>query len=80
MLIGFPLMATNIMLGNAYLHHRRYDGLLIKDAAFAATGNLLTLAAVYFMMQPNAAAFGVLASEGAGFCVSDLCAPEGYPD
>jgi hypothetical protein len=67
MLIGFPLMATNIVLGNAYLHHRRYDGLLIKDAALAAIGNLLTLAAVYFMMQPNAAAFGVLASEGAGF-------------
>ena len=67
MLIGFPLMATNIMLSNAYLHHRRYDKFLIKDASFAAIGNLLTVAAVYFMMQPNAAAFGVLASEGAGF-------------
>jgi hypothetical protein len=67
MLIGFPLMATNIILANAYFHHRRYDGLWIKAACFAALGNLLTLAAVYFMMRPNAAAFGVIASEGAAF-------------
>jgi hypothetical protein len=33
----------------------------------AAFGNLLTVAAVYFLMQPNAAAFGVIASEGAAF-------------
>jgi hypothetical protein len=67
MLIGFPLMATNIILANAYLHHRRYDGLWIKAAFFAALGNLLTLATVYFMMRPTAAAFGVIASEGAAF-------------
>jgi len=67
MLIGFPLMATNVILANAYFHHRRYDGLWIKASFFAALGNLLTLAAVYFIMQPNAAAFGVIASEGAAF-------------
>jgi hypothetical protein len=67
MLIGFPLMATNIILANAYFHHRRYDGLWIKAAFFAALGNLLTLATVYFMMRPTAAAFGVIASEGAAF-------------
>jgi hypothetical protein len=67
MLIGFPLMATNIILANAYFHHRRYDGLWIKAACFAALGNLLILATVYFMMRPNAAAFGVIASEGAAF-------------
>jgi len=65
MLIGFPLMATNMILANAYVHHRRHDGLVLKAASVAAIGNLLTVAAVYFMMQPNAAAFGVIASEGA---------------
>jgi O-antigen/teichoic acid export membrane protein len=67
MLIGFPLLATNFTLANVYLHHRSHDGFSLKVAAFAAISNLLTLAAVYFMMKPNAAAFGVLASEGAGF-------------
>jgi O-antigen/teichoic acid export membrane protein len=67
MLIGFPLMATNMILANAYVHHRRYDALMLKTASFAALGNLLTVAAIYFMMRPNAAAFGVIASEGAAF-------------
>jgi hypothetical protein len=65
MLLGFPLMATNMVLANAYLLHRRHDGYIVKAACYAALGNLLTLAAVYFMMRPNAAAFGVIASEGA---------------
>src|SRR5258708_8814176 len=57
MLIGFPLMATNMILANAYLPHRRHDGFVLKWACFAAFGNLLTIAVVYFMMRPNAAAF-----------------------
>jgi hypothetical protein len=69
MLMGFPVMATNMILGNAYLHHRRHDGLIVKIACYATLGNLLTLAAVYFMMQPNAAAFGVIASESAALVV-----------
>jgi O-antigen/teichoic acid export membrane protein len=74
MLIGFPLMATNMILANAYLHQQRHDGHIVKAACYAALGNLLTLAAVYFMMQPNAAAFGVIASEGAAlvFLISVL--------
>jgi heme/copper-type cytochrome/quinol oxidase subunit 3 len=40
---------------------------VLKAASFAALGNLLIVAAVYFMMRPNAAAFGVIASEGAAF-------------
>jgi O-antigen/teichoic acid export membrane protein len=67
MLIGFPVMATNMILANAYVHHRRHDGFVLKCASFAALGNLLTVAAAYCLMQPNAAAFGVIASEGAGF-------------
>jgi hypothetical protein len=67
MLIGFPVMATNMILSNAYIHQRRHDGFVLKWAFFAAFGNLLTVAAAYFLMQPNAAAFGVLASEGAAF-------------
>jgi O-antigen/teichoic acid export membrane protein len=67
MLIGFPVMATNIILANAYVPHRRHDGFVLKWASFAAFGNLLTVAAVYFMMRPNAAAFGAIASEGAAF-------------
>jgi O-antigen/teichoic acid export membrane protein len=67
MLIGFPLLATNMILANAYVHHRRHDGFVLKAASFAALGNLLIVAAVYFMMRPNAAAFGVIASEGAAF-------------
>jgi O-antigen/teichoic acid export membrane protein len=67
MLIGFPVMATNMILSNAYIHQRRHDGFVLKWAFFAAFGNLLTVAAAYFLMQPNAAAFGVIASEGAAF-------------
>jgi O-antigen/teichoic acid export membrane protein len=67
MLIGFPLLATNFTLGNAYLHHRRHDGFALKLASLAAFANLLIVAAAYFMMRPNAAAFGVIASEGAVF-------------
>jgi hypothetical protein len=67
MLIGFPLLATNFTLANAYLHHRRHDGFTLKVASLAAFANLLTVAAAYFMMRPNAAAFGVIASEGAVF-------------
>ena len=67
MLIGFPVMATNMILANAYVLHRRNDGFVLKRAFFAAFGNLLTVAAAYFLMQPNAAAFGVIASEGAAF-------------
>jgi hypothetical protein len=67
MLLGFPLLATNFTLGNAYLHHRRHDGFALKLASLAAIGNLLTVAAAYFMMRPNAAAFGVIASEAAVF-------------
>jgi len=67
MLLGFPLMATNMILVNAYLHHRRYDGLLIKAGFFAAAGNLLALATAYVMMRPNVAAFGVIAGEFAAF-------------
>jgi hypothetical protein len=46
MLIGFPVMATNMILSNAYVHHRRHDGFVLKRAFFAAFGNLLTVAAV----------------------------------
>jgi hypothetical protein len=67
MLIGFPLMATNMVLVNAYVHHRHHDGLILKCACFAALGNLPTIAVAYHMMRPNAAAFGVLTSEGAAF-------------
>jgi hypothetical protein len=67
MLIGFPLLATNFTLANAYFHHRRHDGFALKVASVAAFANLLTVAAAYFMMRPNAAAFGVIASEWAVF-------------
>jgi O-antigen/teichoic acid export membrane protein len=67
MLIGFPLMATNMILANAYVPHRRHDGFVLKAASLEALGNLLTLAVVYYMMRPNAAAFGVIAGEGAAF-------------
>jgi hypothetical protein len=67
MLIGFPLMATNIILSNAYVPHRRHDGFMIKCASFGALGNLLTVAVVYLMMRPNAAAFGIIVSEAAAF-------------
>jgi O-antigen/teichoic acid export membrane protein len=67
MLLGFPILATNFTLGNAYLHHRRHDGFALKLCSLAAFGNLLTVATAYFMMRPNAAAFGVIASEGAVF-------------
>jgi hypothetical protein len=60
-------MATNMILANAYVLHRRHDGFVLKRAFFAAFGNLLTVATVCFLMQPNAAAFGVIASEGAAF-------------
>jgi hypothetical protein len=74
MLIGFPLMATNMVLVNAYLHQRRHDGYIVKAACYAALGNLLILATVYFMMRPNAVAFGVIASEGTAlvFLISAL--------
>jgi O-antigen/teichoic acid export membrane protein len=65
MLIGFPLMATNIILANAYVHHRHHDGFALKAALVAALGNLLIVAAAYSMMRPDIAAFGVAASEGA---------------
>ena len=65
MLIGFPLLATNFTLANAYLHHRRHDGFALRVASIAAFANLLIVAAAYFTMHPNAAAFGVIASEGA---------------
>jgi len=74
MLIGFPVMATNMILANAYVLHRRHDEFVLKRAFFAAFGNLLTVAAVYFLMQPNAAAFGVIASEGAAFVFLVSCA------
>lgn len=67
MLLGFPLLATNFTLGNAYLHHRRHDGFALKLASVAAIGNLLVVAVAYATMRPNVAAFGVLASEGAVF-------------
>lgn len=67
MLLGFPLLATNFTLGNAYLHHRRHDGFALKLASVAAFGNLLTVATAYFMTRPNVAAFGVIASEAAVF-------------
>jgi hypothetical protein len=67
MLLGFPILATNSTLFNAYLHHRHHDGFALKLVPLAALGNLLTVAAAYFMMRPNAAAFGVIASEGAVF-------------
>ncbi len=67
MMLGFPLLATNFALGNAYLHHRRHDGFALKMASLAAFANLLTVAAAYFMARPNVAAFGVVASEGAVF-------------
>ena len=67
MLIGFPLLTTNFTLANAYLHHRRHDGFSLKLASIAAFANLLIVAAAYFMMRPNVAAFGVIASEGAVF-------------
>jgi O-antigen/teichoic acid export membrane protein len=67
MLLGFPLLATNFTLGNAYLHHRRHDGFALKLSSLAAFGNLLTVAAAYFMMRPNTAAFGVIAGEGTVF-------------
>jgi hypothetical protein len=67
MLLGFPILTTNFTLVGAYLHHRRHDVFALKLASLAAFGNLLTVAAAYFMMRPNAAAFGVIASEGAVF-------------
>ncbi|MBR0696604.1 lipopolysaccharide biosynthesis protein [Bradyrhizobium lablabi] len=67
MLIGFPLLATNFTLSNAYLHRRHHDGFALKMASVAVFANLLTVAAAYFLMRPNAAAFGVIASEGAVF-------------
>jgi hypothetical protein len=67
MLIGFPLLATNFTLGNVYLHHRRHDGFALKLASLAVFANLFTVAAAYFLMRPNAAAFGVIASEGTVF-------------
>jgi O-antigen/teichoic acid export membrane protein len=67
MLLGFPILATNFTLGNAYLHHRHHDGFALRLSSLAAFGNLLTVAAAYFMMRPNAAAFGVIVSEGVVF-------------
>lgn len=67
MLIGFPLLATNFTLSNAYLHRRHHDGFALKMASVAVFANLATVAAAYFLMRPNAAAFGVIASEGAVF-------------
>jgi len=71
MLIGFPLLSTNMMLENAYVYLRRHDGFALKAALVASLGNLLTVAAAYSMMRPDVAAFGVLASEGAslGFVI-----------
>lgn len=67
MLLGFPLLATNFALGNAYLHHRHHDGFALKLASIAAFGNLLIVALAYATMRPYVTAFGVLASEGAVF-------------
>jgi hypothetical protein len=67
MLLGFPLLATNFTLVNAYLHNRRHDRFALKLASLAALGNLLIIAVAYAIMRPNVAAFGVLASEGAVF-------------
>jgi len=67
MLLGFPLLATNFTLGNAYLHHRRHDGFALKLASVAAIGNLTVVALAYATMRPNVAAFGVLVSEAAVF-------------
>lgn len=67
MLLGFPLLATNFALGNAYLHHRRHDGFALKLASVAAIGNLLVVAVAYITMRPSLAAFGVLVSESAVF-------------
>lgn len=67
MLLGFPLLATNFALGNAYLHHRRHDGFALKLASVAAIGNLLVVAVAYITMRPSLAAFGVLVSEAAVF-------------
>jgi O-antigen/teichoic acid export membrane protein len=71
MLIGFPLLATNIMLDNAYVYLRRHDGFALKAALVASLGNLLIVAAAYSMKRPDVAAFGVVASEGAslGFVI-----------
>ena len=64
MLIGFPLLATNIILANAYVPHRHHDGFALKACLVAAVSNLVVIAVAYYMMRPEIAAFGVAASEG----------------
>jgi hypothetical protein len=69
MLLGFPVVATNIVIANAYLFTRSHDRLNLVCAVLSALANVAVVACAVSSGRPNLAAFGVLATEVVGFLV-----------